>query len=524
MYSELLLSRQGPLAHVWLASNYDKKLSKQQLLSTNIVSSSNFISNHPIQPSRNVPSTTTETITLRLSGQLLLGIVRIYSRKTKYLLDDIHETLFKLKNSFKYASGATLGNSAVSSVNLPPLQTTISNFSRILLQDQVTDLDLFYQEDLNLDDEPSRGPGLLFGQVSSVDATEDVDFDRSIEFPRRVTHEEDVDLELDFDLDMDASIEQGRDAQTPMAEADDSILDVAKDAPSYDYDDFNAEFDLGQPLETIEEQPPSDGPEEPQTPPSEPRRPVRRLVGVTEGGVIRTTKRKLVVDSADELERGLPNDVLRNIQHLQTYGRFAEETLTLKLTETEKLQLIDELAAPVGAKRRKIWNLDDLLTLRCVELSNEQEQNVDQQMDYDYDYDNNLDFDLSLPEIETEEIVEHVPEVPEEIEEGNISNIKATIQVAQHLRNTFNEEPTSTLDGLVKKDLLDDTNIPLGTIQKTSSSVKVSQRREATKCFFELLVLATHDCVSLEQEQSSATLMGENIVIRPRDNLTSRFL
>ena len=34
-----------------------------------------------------------EVMALRLSGQLLLGVVRIYSRKAKYLLDDCNEAL-----------------------------------------------------------------------------------------------------------------------------------------------------------------------------------------------------------------------------------------------------------------------------------------------------------------------------------------------------------------------------------------------------------------------------------------------
>ena len=37
---------------------------------------------------------------LRLSGQLLLGVVRIYSRKAKYLLDDCNEALLKIKMVF----------------------------------------------------------------------------------------------------------------------------------------------------------------------------------------------------------------------------------------------------------------------------------------------------------------------------------------------------------------------------------------------------------------------------------------
>ncbi len=34
---------------------------------------------------------------LRLSGQLLLGVVQIYSRKAKYLLDDCNEVIAKIK-------------------------------------------------------------------------------------------------------------------------------------------------------------------------------------------------------------------------------------------------------------------------------------------------------------------------------------------------------------------------------------------------------------------------------------------
>jgi len=34
---------------------------------------------------------------LRLSGQLLLGVVRIYFRKAKYLLEDCNEAITKIK-------------------------------------------------------------------------------------------------------------------------------------------------------------------------------------------------------------------------------------------------------------------------------------------------------------------------------------------------------------------------------------------------------------------------------------------
>lgn len=37
---------------------------------------------------------------LRLSGQLLLGVVRIYNRKARYLLEDCNEALLKIKMVF----------------------------------------------------------------------------------------------------------------------------------------------------------------------------------------------------------------------------------------------------------------------------------------------------------------------------------------------------------------------------------------------------------------------------------------
>ena len=38
---------------------------------------------------------------LRLSGQLLLGVVKIYSRKARYLLEDCNEALVKIKMAFR---------------------------------------------------------------------------------------------------------------------------------------------------------------------------------------------------------------------------------------------------------------------------------------------------------------------------------------------------------------------------------------------------------------------------------------
>src|SRR5271155_4379109 len=85
-YSETLLSKTGPLARVWLSANLERKLSKNHILQSSVKDSVEAI----VTPNQ-------APLALRLSGQLLLGVVRIYSRKARYLLDDCNEALMKIK-------------------------------------------------------------------------------------------------------------------------------------------------------------------------------------------------------------------------------------------------------------------------------------------------------------------------------------------------------------------------------------------------------------------------------------------
>jgi cohesin complex subunit SCC1 len=93
-YSQIILAKKGPLGKVWLAAHWgDKKLGRPQIFSTDISSSVDFIVN-PTVP-----------LALRVSGHLLLGVVRIYSRKVKYLMHDCHEAMVKIKMAFSTANG-----------------------------------------------------------------------------------------------------------------------------------------------------------------------------------------------------------------------------------------------------------------------------------------------------------------------------------------------------------------------------------------------------------------------------------
>lgn len=81
-YSENILAKKGPLANIWLAANWDRKLSKSQILHTDI--------SHTVE---NLVAGDLPPLALRLSGQLLLGVCKIYGRQVKYLLDDCGEAL-----------------------------------------------------------------------------------------------------------------------------------------------------------------------------------------------------------------------------------------------------------------------------------------------------------------------------------------------------------------------------------------------------------------------------------------------
>jgi cohesin complex subunit SCC1 len=85
-YSDTLLSKTGALAHVWLAANMERKLSKKDYVTSKLEDSIQVMVNESSAP-----------MALRLSGQLLLGVVRIYKKKTSYLLDDCNEALLKIK-------------------------------------------------------------------------------------------------------------------------------------------------------------------------------------------------------------------------------------------------------------------------------------------------------------------------------------------------------------------------------------------------------------------------------------------
>ncbi|XP_053849225.1 double-strand-break repair protein rad21-like protein 1 isoform X3 [Vidua macroura] len=88
-YVHLLINKRGPLAKIWLAAHWEKKLTKAHIFECNLEATVQKI----LSPKF--------AIALRTSGHLLLGVVRIYNRKAKYLLADCNEALTKMKTAFR---------------------------------------------------------------------------------------------------------------------------------------------------------------------------------------------------------------------------------------------------------------------------------------------------------------------------------------------------------------------------------------------------------------------------------------
>ncbi|TDL26250.1 hypothetical protein BD410DRAFT_764723 [Rickenella mellea] len=158
-YSEAVLSRRGPLAKVWLAAHMERKLSKTQTLQTDIEESVGAIMGQEV-----------EIMALRLSGQLLLGVVRIYSRKAKYLLDDCNEALLKIKMAFRPGI-----------VDMTEDQLAV-NKNAITLQENNLDLDLLLPDinwDVDFEDRPQQPQGQHVARMADITlaTADDLQFD-----------------------------------------------------------------------------------------------------------------------------------------------------------------------------------------------------------------------------------------------------------------------------------------------------------------------------------------------------------
>ncbi|KAJ9511374.1 hypothetical protein QJQ45_029815 [Haematococcus lacustris] len=84
-YSAQVLARKGPLGIVWIAAHMDRQLRRNQITDAHIPDTVYAVM-HPEAP-----------LALRLSGQLLLGIVRLYNKQLTYLQQDCQDALIRIR-------------------------------------------------------------------------------------------------------------------------------------------------------------------------------------------------------------------------------------------------------------------------------------------------------------------------------------------------------------------------------------------------------------------------------------------
>ncbi|VVB09442.1 unnamed protein product [Arabis nemorensis] len=107
-YSQCLVSRNGPLGAIWVAAYFFKKLKKAQVKDTHIPSSVDQILQKEL-----------DALTYRVLAYLLLGVVRIYSKKVDFLFDDCNKVLIGVKEFV-----ATEKNREKTTVSLPASTST----------------------------------------------------------------------------------------------------------------------------------------------------------------------------------------------------------------------------------------------------------------------------------------------------------------------------------------------------------------------------------------------------------------
>lgn len=84
-FSTYVLTKKGPLAKIWLAAHWDKKLTRNDVKVIDLKQTVVQIV-HPVVP-----------IALRTSGELLVGVVRIYSLKVRHLLKEAVDAAHSLR-------------------------------------------------------------------------------------------------------------------------------------------------------------------------------------------------------------------------------------------------------------------------------------------------------------------------------------------------------------------------------------------------------------------------------------------
>jgi len=214
-YAHFVLSKRGPLAKIWLAAHWDKKLTKAHVFECNLESSVESIICPKVK------------MALRTSGHLLLGVVRIYHRKAKYLLADCNEAFIKIKMAFRPGVVDLPEDNREAAYNAITLPEEFHDFDQPL--PDLDDIDVAQQFTLN----QSRVEEITMREeVGNITLLQENDFGDFGMDDREMMRES------GFEVDISA-------ANTNLLLESEPGTSTLPDKSGMDYDDFGDNNDLG---------------------------------------------------------------------------------------------------------------------------------------------------------------------------------------------------------------------------------------------------------------------------------------
>lgn len=509
-FNEAFTARRSPLAHVWLAANLEKKLNKNVFLHADITESCKQIIEQPEGP-----------LALRLTGTLLFGVATIYKKKTDYLVLETRDALKRIKTTYKPAD-----------VDLPETATAApARPQQLVLEKKITEQNL----QLMPANRPDLGDMDLFGAAfggsqllaSQRDDSMDVSMfddmpDHSIEVGRSQptrAHDDEDDLDLDLDLDMDMdmpengdrSVEVGRAADGARA-SDEEDLDLDLDLPGFE-DDADP-FGVGQ--AAAPEAAASPDMENPLTPTNadllgdsvevvgqedelsvRPRRRQRAKTGtvrltkaqVDDEIVLRSSDTQPDIDAITQEIDELPADPVA----------FAHATIGAVGLRTpvgiSALLAPEAVMARIEPSRKRRRAADD-------DAASTETPNKAARSDQELDFDDSVDLDL--PDTTANNNNDDDEDLGFERFDDGMEQPTEEPQVdpfSQDVEDTATDAPTR--NGISKNTLMAAEKLR-GALDNAESVdlsdlVASNQRRPNVTMFFEMLVLATKDAVSLKQ-------------------------
>ncbi|XP_054462438.1 RAD21 cohesin complex component b [Anoplopoma fimbria] len=225
-YAHFVLSKRGPLAKIWLAAHWDKKLTKAHVFECNLESSVESIISPKVK------------MALRTSGHLLLGVVRIYHRKAKYLLADCNEAFIKIKMAFRPGVVDLPEENREAAYNAITLPEEFHDFDQPL--PDLDDIDIAQQFNLN----QSRVEEITMREeVGNLNLLQDNDFADFGMDDREMMREESA-----FEVDI-----MGVSASNLLLEAEGGANAMADKSNHLEYDDQYKDDFGDNPMESNEE-------------------------------------------------------------------------------------------------------------------------------------------------------------------------------------------------------------------------------------------------------------------------------